>query len=159
MIEIKRLEDTSRDWAKEAFLKWWTVPFVVSHEKRLYFDDMPGFVAFLDGEPSGLLTYDINGREFEVATINSAVQDKGIGRALMEAAVAEAKKRNCKKVWLTTTNANINALRFYQRVGMRVAAWRIGEMEEARRLKPQIPLEQDGIPIRDEVVMELIVEI
>lgn len=158
MIEIKRIDDTSRDWARQAFLEWWTVPFVVSREKRLYFDDMPGFVAFLDGEPSGLLTYDIVGQEFEVATINSAVQNRGIGRALMEAAIEEAKKRKCKKVWLTTTNANINALRFYQRVGMRVGAWRIGHMEESRRLKPEIPLEHEGIPIRDEVVMELILD-
>jgi ribosomal protein S18 acetylase RimI-like enzyme len=155
VIEIKRIDDTSRGWAREAFLKWWTVPFVVSRVKKLYFEDMPGFVAFLDGEPSGLLTYDIIGPEFEVATINSAVQNRGIGRALMEAAVDEAKKQQCTKIWLTTTNANINALRFYQRVGMRVGAWRIGEMEESRRMKPEIPLEQDGIPIRDEVVMEM----
>lgn len=120
MIEIKRIDDTSREWARKAFLKWWTVPYVVSREKRLYFDGMPGFVAFLDGEPSGLLTYDIIGPEFEVA--------------------------------------NINAPRFYQRVGMKVGAWRIGEMEVSRKMKPEIPLEQDGIPIRDEVVMELILE-
>lgn len=158
MIEITQIDEISRDWAREAFLKWWTSPFVVSREKRLYFDDMPGFVAYLDSEPCGLLTYDVIGPEFEVATINSAVQNKGVGRALMEAAVDEAKKGHCKKIWLTTTNANINALRFYQRIGMKVGAWRIGEMEEARRLKPEIPLEQDGIPIRDEVVMEMILE-
>jgi len=158
MIKIKPIDDTSRDWAREAFLKWWTVSYVISNEKRLYFDDMPGFVAFLDSEPAGLLTYNIIGSEFEVATINSAVPNRGIGRALMAAAADEAKKRQCTKIWLTTTNANINALRFYQRVGMRVGAWRIGEMEEARRLKPEIPLEQDGIPIRDEVVMELSLE-
>jgi ribosomal protein S18 acetylase RimI-like enzyme len=158
VIEIKRIDDTSKIWARKAFLEWWTVPYVVSREKKLYFDDMPGFVAYLDGEPVGLLTFDIIETEFEVATINSAVQNKGIGRALMEAAIEEAKKRRCKKVWLTTTNANINALRFYQRVGMRVGAWRIGEMEESRRLKPEIPLEQEGIPIRDEVVMEFILD-
>jgi len=116
---------------------------------------MPGVVAFLNGKPSGLLTYNIIGAEFEVVTINSSVPNRGIGRALMTAAVDEAKKRKCTKIWLTTTNANINALRFYQRVGMRVGVWRIGKMEEARRLKPEIPLEQDGIPIRDEVVLEL----
>ncbi len=48
MIKIKRIDDTSRDWAREAFLKWWTAPFVVSREKRLYFDDMPGFVVYFD---------------------------------------------------------------------------------------------------------------
>jgi ribosomal protein S18 acetylase RimI-like enzyme len=158
VIEVKPIDDTSRDWAREAFHTWWAAPFVVSREKKLYFDDMPGFVAYLDGESAGLLIYDIVDQEFEVATINSAVQNRGIGRALMESAIDEAKNKHCTKVWLTTTNANINALRFYQRVGMTVAAWRVGEMEEARRMKPEIPLEQDGIPIRDEVVMELILD-
>lgn len=155
MIETRPLDKASRNWARQAFLKWWSAPFVVSNEKRLYFDDMSGFVAYLDGKLCGLLTYNIIGPECEVVTINSTVPNRGIGRALMDAAVNEAKKRQCTKIWLTTTNANINALRFYQRVGMRVGVWRIGKMEEARRLKPEIPLEQEGIPIRDEVVMEL----
>jgi hypothetical protein len=55
-----------------------------------------------------------------------------------------------------TTNDNLAALRFYQRRGMRLVAVHAGAVAEARRLKPSIPLVgQHGIPIRDELELEL----
>jgi len=46
----------------------------------------------------------------------------------------------------------VDALRFYQRRGFRLAGIRIGAMEQARKLKPVIPLiGRHGIPMRDEI--------
>jgi ribosomal protein S18 acetylase RimI-like enzyme len=57
---------------------------------------------------------------------------------------------------MVTTNDNTPALRFHQRFGFRIAAVRVGVMEEYRRMKPQIPAAGvDAIPIRDEIEMEL----
>ena len=51
-----------------------------------------------------------------------------------------------------TTNDNLRALRFYQRRGFRLKELRPGAVNDARRLKPQIPLYgADGIPMRDEI--------
>jgi hypothetical protein len=58
-----------------------------------------------------------------------------------------------------TTNDNLRALRFYQRRGLRLAALYPGAVEESRRLKPSIPLiGENGIPIRDELELELDLE-
>jgi hypothetical protein len=47
---------------------------------------------------------------------------------------------------------NLGALRFYQRLGVRLAGFCIGAVERARGLKPTIPLiGRHGIPIRDEI--------
>jgi hypothetical protein len=55
-----------------------------------------------------------------------------------------------RELWLTATNDNLDALRFHQRRGFRLVAVRAGAMEEARRLKPSIPLVGEfGIGIRD----------
>ena len=57
---------------------------------------------------------------------------------------------------VVTTNENTNALRFYQRMGFRLRALRVGAVDEARRtLKPSIPVEVDGIPLRDELELAL----
>jgi ribosomal protein S18 acetylase RimI-like enzyme len=55
-----------------------------------------------------------------------------------------------------TTNDNVDALRFYQRRGFRLAALRAGAVEDARaRLKPEIPWTgADGIELRDELELE-----
>jgi len=50
------------------------------------------------------------------------------------------------------TNDNVNALRFYQRRGFRLAELRPGAVDQSRRRKPEIPRVGDyGIPLRDEI--------
>ena len=57
---------------------------------------------------------------------------------------------------LTTTNDNVDALRFYQRRGFRLVALRPGAVDDARaRHKPAIPgTGAHGIPLRDELDLE-----
>jgi hypothetical protein len=56
-----------------------------------------------------------------------------------------------------TTNDNVDALRFYQRRGFRLARVRPGAVDESRRvLKPEIPtVGAYGIPLRDELELEM----
>jgi GNAT superfamily N-acetyltransferase len=75
------------------------------------------------------------------------------GRApLAEEAAAEAARRGCRELRLTTTNDNIGALRFYQRRGFRLAGLRPGAVTRARRAEPEIPMTgEHGIPLRGEL--------
>ena len=54
---------------------------------------------------------------------------------------------------MTTTNDNVDALRFYQRRGFRIAEIRPGAVDRSRAsVKPSIPLLGEyGIPLRDEI--------
>jgi ribosomal protein S18 acetylase RimI-like enzyme len=116
----------------------------------------PGFVAESGGEPVGLLTYRReDGRSVELVAIVAAEEHRGIGTALVEALRREV--AGCERVWLVTTNDNLEALRFYQRRGFRLSALRPGAVDEARRrLKPAIPeVGAFGIPLRDELELEL----
>jgi hypothetical protein len=64
----------------------------------------------------------------------------------------EARRRQLKRLVLTTTNDNLDALRFYQRREFRLVTVRPNAVEESRRLKPQIPdVGCYDIPIRDEL--------
>jgi N-acetylglutamate synthase-like GNAT family acetyltransferase len=124
--------------------------------------DHPMLIAERDGAPAGLLTWIVSGDECEILTLHAVRQWTGAGSALIQAVRAIAAEHGCRRVWVLTTNDNVDALRFYQRRGFRLSALRPGAVDDARReLKPEIPaVGEYGIPIRDEIelAMELPVE-
>ncbi|NUP04074.1 MAG: GNAT family N-acetyltransferase [Nonomuraea sp.] len=116
---------------------------------------LPGFVAHLGGDVAGVLTYADRGDAVEVITIDAVIPGKGVGRALLDAVRGVAAGRGAARLWLMTTNDNTHALRFYQRYGFDLVALHRHAADEARRLKPAIPAESDGIPIRHYLELEL----
>ena len=114
--------------------------------------ELAGFIAERGGRLAGLLTYDVTADMLEVVTLNAIERRAGIGTMLMDAAVGAARRQGCREVRLTTTNDNIDALRFYQRRGFRMAELRPGAVDQSRQRKPQIPRVGDyGIPLHDEI--------
>jgi len=95
----------------------------------------------------------------EVLTLNSTVEGHGIGTKLVLHAIGKARELGCHRVWFTTTNDNLRAIGFYQRLGFRMIELNLGAVDEARKIKDSIPLVGErGIPMRDEIVMSLDVE-
>jgi ribosomal protein S18 acetylase RimI-like enzyme len=113
----------------------------------------PVIVARENGEVLGVLTYDIVGADCEVLTLHCASRWSGIGTRLLEALTATARERGCRRLWVVTTNDNVDALRFYQRRDFRLTGLRPGAVHDSRRaLKPTIPeTGSHGIPLRDEL--------
>lgn len=107
------------------------------------------------GEWVGLVTCHIQGAECESVTLNSLYPATGIGTALVEAVKEAAQSANRRRLWLITTNDNLNALRFYQKRGFVLVAVHRNAVAEAR--KPQIPaIGEHGIPLRDEIELEML---
>jgi GNAT superfamily N-acetyltransferase len=74
---------------------------------------------------------------------------------LLARAEQHARDAGCKRIYLTTTNDNARAMRFYQRRGWRFAALHQGIVDRVRRIEPDYPLLGfDGIQIRDEIEFE-----
>lgn len=116
---------------------------------------LPGFVVERAGQPVGLLTYRRHDDGFELAAVVVDDRRQGAGTELVEALVREVAGRD--RIWLVTSNDNLDALRFYQKRGFRLAALRPGAIDRARSaLKPGIPSTGEyGIPMRDELELEL----
>ena len=103
----------------------------------------------------GLATWHAENGTVELVTINSLRPRCGVGSRLIAAVVADAVKEGAKRLWLVTTNDNLDALRFYQRRGWRLSAVYPGSVVESRQIKPSIAaIGAYGIPIRDEVELE-----
>jgi ribosomal protein S18 acetylase RimI-like enzyme len=79
------------------------------------------------------------------------------GTALIGEVKRVATRAGCTRLWVVTTNDNIDALRFYQRRDFRLAALRRGAVDDSRaRLKPEIAeIGYHRIPLRDELELEL----
>jgi GNAT superfamily N-acetyltransferase len=108
------------------------------------------------GGITGVLTYRITGVDCEVRTLFAAVTTTGTGTALLDAVEEVARAAGCRRLWLITTNDNLDALRFYQRRGLRLAELHPGAVDRSRTtLKPSIAtIGEYDIPIRDEIVLE-----
>jgi GNAT superfamily N-acetyltransferase len=155
-LEICPIKPADRSWILALLKSEWGSEMVVSRGHIHNAAKLPGFMAFLAGKPCGLLTYRLSGNQYEIVTLNSLKQGSGIGSALIGRAIETARRKNCRRIWLITTNDNINALRFYQKRGFQLVAIHRDALRYSRLLKPEIPLiGWNGIPLRDEIELEI----
>jgi GNAT superfamily N-acetyltransferase len=152
-VQIRSRREGERGAVARFLERQWGSPVQVAHGTVFRPAELPGLIAQAPGEPmAGLLTYEVRGPVLEIITLNAVPRRAGIGTALVEEAIAEAVRRGCREVRLTTTNDNVDALRFYQRRGFRLAELRPGAVARARAAKPEIPgTGEHGIPLRDEL--------
>ena len=126
----------------------------VYHPKQL-----DGFVVEDENEWVGLITFLIKDNECEVTSLDSLREGKGIATQLLDKAIQEAHAGNCKRLFLITTNDNLHALGFYQKRGFEIVTIYRGAVNESRKIKPTIPLVgMDGIPLRDEIELEVVLK-
>ncbi len=150
-IAVRELRDEERGWARGVIRERWGLEVVVAHGVVYEPASLPGFVATDGRRAVGLLTYVLDGEACEIVTIDAFEERRGVGAALVEAVAALGHPR----VWLVTTNDNVGAQRFYERLGFRLVAVHEGAVARSRRLKPEIPLVgAGGSPIRDELEYE-----
>jgi ribosomal protein S18 acetylase RimI-like enzyme len=151
-VAVRPVQESDRPTVEWLTTQLWGAPEVAVHDGVFHPAALPGFIAERAGRIAGLVTFDVRPGILEIVTINALDRYRGIGTMLIEAVRAEAKRRGCREITLTTTNDNLGALRFYQRRGFRLAALRPGAVDRSRLHKPEIPRTGDyGIPLRDEI--------
>jgi N-acetylglutamate synthase-like GNAT family acetyltransferase len=158
-LEVRPLTGEDSAWVQQDIAQYWGETIVVAHGKVYHPHTLPGFVAILKGVRVGLLTYSIEDESCEIVTINSTKPGIGIGTLLIKAVTQAAREAGCKRLWLITTNDNLDALSFYQKRGFTLVAVHRHAVDAARQLKPGIPLiGNDQIPLHDEIELEIILE-
>jgi ribosomal protein S18 acetylase RimI-like enzyme len=151
-VLVRAVTDADRPTVEWLTTQLWGAAEVVVHGGAYYPAMLPGFIAERPGRIVGLVTFEVRPGVLEIITINALHRHAGIGTMLIETVCHEARRRNCQQVTLTTTNDNVDALRFYQRRGFRLAALRPGAVDRSRQGKPSIPRSGDyGIPLHDEI--------
>lgn len=150
------IQDCDREDVAKFIEQHWRSRAVMSHGRKFFPHEEQGLIERREGAIVGLVTYHVEGGEMEVLTLNSTLEGHGIGSSLMLCLIEKARSLGCTRVFLTTTNDRLRAIGFYQRLGFRMTKINLGAVDEARKIKPEIPEHGErGIPVRDEIVMEL----
>jgi N-acetylglutamate synthase-like GNAT family acetyltransferase len=154
---IRSTTEADKNWIREFILQQ-GVDFIITRGRKVYPSEIEGFCAIDDNnERVGLATFEIIGDQCEVVTLDASKKYCGIGTALMEKVRQIALERGCTRLWLITTNDNLDAIRFYQRRGLTIAAIHVNALAKSREMKPSIPMiGLHGIPLRDEIEFEMI---
>jgi GNAT superfamily N-acetyltransferase len=153
---VRALTDADRLWMKGWLERAWGSTTVARHGRLSDAAGLPGFAALVDEEPVGLLTYDRQGDEVEVVTLQAEPEGGGAGRALMDAVTRYGRHTGARRIWLVTTNDNIRAIRFYQQWGMDLCGYVRHGVDRSRRVKPSIPtVGSHGIALRHELEFAL----
>jgi GNAT superfamily N-acetyltransferase len=70
--------------------------------------ELDGFAALQDnGEIAGLITFVIRGEECEIVSLDSVIENHGIGSALLKQVETFAAQHGCALIRLITTNDNL----------------------------------------------------
>lgn len=156
-MKIREKEPKDQIWIDQLLAeRWGWEGRVVGHGEIFDARSLPAIIA---GEQEGLATYQIRRvndlKLAELITLDALTPQCGVGTALIEGLVSRLRAEGVKVLRVTTTNDNLDAVRFYQRRGFGIIAVRPGAVDESRRLKPSIPaVGEYGIPIRDELELE-----
>jgi len=157
MISVRQLTVDDLPRLRAIWKENWGDEFVVAHGVIYYPDSLDGFVALDDDKWVGEITYTFSGNECEIVSLDSARQGMGVGTMLIHKVIEEAREKDCGRIFLITTNDNLNALGFYQKRGFELVAVHRGAINDSRKIKPGIPLiGANNIPLRDEIELELI---
>jgi hypothetical protein len=78
-IVIRETNETDRTWVNHLLQEHWGSTMIVSRGKSHDASKLPGFIATLDEQRVGLLTYHIDNHECEIVSLDSLAEGKGIG--------------------------------------------------------------------------------
>lgn len=140
-------------WLRDLWQSQWGGDVMISRGHAYLLHDLKWLFARLDGELAGAATYRPDGRNgIELMSLDATRKGLGIGTSLLRYLENNAAGNSIQRLWLITSNDNVDSLRFYQKRGYRFQSIYPGAIDEARKKKPSIPLFGDyGIEIHDEI--------
>ena len=151
-MNVRRKSAEDDDWLRELLVRDWGGTSIVVHGEEIELLAYPALVA---GERDGVAIFRTDDPA-ELLLLSAFTKSAGVGSALLDELIAELRRRRVRSLRVTTTNDNLDALRFYQRRGFRLIELRPRAVDAARLRKPSIPvLGEYGVPLRDELDLVL----
>jgi ribosomal protein S18 acetylase RimI-like enzyme len=160
MIMLRRITEHDLPRLRQIWKKNWGDEFIVVRGVVYHPEKLDGFIAYNGPDCVGEITFTFSDGECEIVTLDSECEGQGLGTRLINEVVEEARRQNCRRVFLITTNDNLNALGFYQKRGFELVKIHRGAVNESRRIKPGISLiGMNNIPLRDEIELEIMLKV
>lgn len=89
-IDIRGIKQCDKNWISNFLIDEWGSVIVVTQGKKYFANKLPGFIAEINGQIFGLITYSIQGSECEIITLNSLKEKSGVGTILVKSVINKA---------------------------------------------------------------------
>jgi len=153
---LRRLSPIDLSRLRQFLIEHWGGEEMITRGNIYRPEQLDGFVIEDQNEWVGLITFFVKDDECEITSLDSLREGRGMGTQLIDQVIEVARARQCKRLFLITSNDNIHALGFYQKRGFEIVTVYRGALNETRKRKPSIPLfGMDGIPLTDEIELEI----
>jgi len=135
---------------------WGGLPLVI-RGKKYYPSTLDGLIAENNKGIAGFLFYELRDKDCEIIVFEIFDKYKGTGTLMLDKLKEIATNKGCHRIYLMTTNDNLDALRFYQRRGFTICGIHVDSVKISRKIKPTIGMVGDhNIPLRDEIDLEFL---
>lgn len=123
--------------------------FVVTPERIYQPPDVEAVSVADDGVTVAFVSWAMEPGGAEIVTLDSDFEGRGYGRAALAYVEGRIREAGGHYARLFTTNDNVRAIGIYLRLGYRLIEVYLDSMDQVRELKPGVPLEDHGLPLRD----------
>ncbi|OJE41438.1 acetyltransferase [Bacillus proteolyticus] len=155
MVHIQKITPEMKETIRGFMCENWGSSMMVSRGRAHQLEQLPGFIALKNDRIVGIITCEVLKNMCEIVSLDSFEEGNGIGTKLVDCVLQMARENECEKVWLITTNDNMNALRFYQKRNFIMTNLYMDAVKEARKIKKEIPfIGYDNIAISHEIQLE-----
>jgi ribosomal protein S18 acetylase RimI-like enzyme len=117
-LVLRPLAEDDQPWLWDLLVREWGLPVVTPTRAYHAPERLPGLVAERAGELVGAITWNDEGGDREVVTLNAVRPREGVGRALLGEVRSLASGAGMNRVWLITTDDNPGGVAFYDALGM-----------------------------------------
>jgi len=152
-IVLRRAYEEEAGEVEDICRYFWDETIFGCFDQTFDINDCVNILALAEGEIAGMLSWKKVGKALVIVLLNvyPEYQGQGIGRLLIKEAFEQARKQDCSVVNVATSNDDLPALAYYQKLGFRVSEIAVGLL--AKHHKSELP-GFCGIPIRDEIRLE-----
>lgn len=135
-LQIRAITSDDSKWIKDIMGKSWGGLPLIIRGKKYY--PTEGIVAENDSGVAGFIFFEIQKTDCEIVVFEIFDKFKGTGTIMLNKLYDLAKDKKCKRIYLMTTNDNLDALRFYQRRGFSICGIHLDSIKISRKMKPSI---------------------
>lgn len=157
-LKIRSASPNDTQWLEELMdREWGGLPLVIRGKK---YDPtaLDGIIAENENGIAGFLFYEVRGSDCEIIVFEVFDQFKGTGTVILDKLKEIAKEKKCKRIYLMTTNDNLDALRFYQKRNFHIIGIHVDSVKISRKIKSTIGMTGNhDIPVRDEIDLECLI--
>ncbi len=150
-VLVRQAEPEDREAALALFRRDFGRPAIVAFGQVMPLENQPAIVAEMKGELAGALAYRLLADALHVVALatDPLWQRSGVASQLVAEAEVLARRHGLGKLVFATTNDNLPALYFYQRLGWTITEVAPGAMIPHRTRPESVGFA--GIPVRDEI--------